>query len=70
MALKDLSHDSLADGKKRLTRKDVQRVKEKITNKITQEELEQIKDDVIAELQAEYLSFDNPALWDGDIDDE
>lgn len=70
MPLKDLSHDSLSDSKKKLSRKDVERVKEKIKNKVTKDELEQIREDLLDELQAEYMSLDNPALWDGDIDDE
>lgn len=70
MPLKDLSHDSLADSKKKLSRKDVERVKDKIKNKVTKDELEQIREDLLDELQAEYMSLDNPALWDGDIDDE
>ena len=69
MALKDLSHDSLADSKKKITRKHVKELKEELNDKITDSELKQIKDDVIEEMQAEYLSFDNPAIWDGDVDE-
>ena len=70
MALKDLSHDSLADSKKQITRAAVKKVKEKLSEKVTDDELKQIKDDVLDELQAEYLSFYIPALWDGDIADD
>lgn len=69
MPLKDLSHDSLADSKKKLSRKDVERVKTKIKDKVNQEVMEQLKEELLEELQAEYMSLDNPALWDGDVDE-